>query len=337
VQSPRATHLPHYRQAKRLGRRHALKIGRATLNSWTHAVARHLAPAGEAIKSELFEARCLEVDETPIAYLSPGHGRTKNGYLWVYRDAVGATVYYDWQLGRGHDCLLDIIGLDEETGTTGFRGTIQCDGYSAYLALVARYGGVKLAGCLAHIRRNFYEARKQAPEVVMPVLLEFQKLYRIEKQLRDNRAPPACRMLVRLARARPAVEQLKETFLAETPRHLPKSNLGKALSYALGQWDKFTEYLYDGRLEIDNNLVENAIRPTKLGSKNYLFFGSAEAGKNNALLYTLIENCKIHGLDPELYLAEAIAGLPANATKQQAAHLTPRSVAARLAQAADAA
>ena len=109
-------------------------------------MARHLAPVGDAIKGELFEAGCLQVDESPIDYLSPGHGQTKNGYLWVYRDASAGRCTTDWQLGRGHDCLLEIIGLDEETGTTHFRGTIQCDGYSAYLALVARYGGVKLAG-----------------------------------------------------------------------------------------------------------------------------------------------------------------------------------------------
>ena len=101
--------------------------------------------------------------------------------------------------------------------------------------------------------------------MVLPVLLEIQKLYRIEERLRDNKSPPACRMLVRLAQAKPIVDRLKETLLKETPKHLPKSNLGKALRYALGQWEKFCEYLHDGRLEIDNNLVENAVPAAKLG------------------------------------------------------------------------
>lgn len=230
-------HLPHYRQAQRLHRQHEAQIGRQTLNGWTHAVARHLSPIAEAIRDELFESGCLQVDETPIPYLIPGHGQTKNGYLWVYRDANagrGGSVYYDWQLGRGHDCLLEIIGLDEESGMTNYRGTIQCDGHSAYQALVARYGGITLAGCLAHIRRKFFDARKQAPEVGLPILLEMQNLYRIEKHLRDNEIPPDCRMLVRLARSRPIVENLKQAILEEKPKHLPQSNLGKALTYALG-------------------------------------------------------------------------------------------------------
>lgn len=322
-------HLPHYRQSKRIVRLFEAHIGRQTLNKWTHAVARHLAPIGKAIKVELFKAKVLEVDETPGDYLCPGHGRTKQGYFWTYLDPRRKTVYYDWQLGRSHDCLLDIIGLDEETGMTHFQGTIQCDGFSAYEALVARYGGIKLAGCLAHIRRKFYDAIRQAPETVIPILLSIQRLYRIERQLRFTKAPPDCRKLVRLARSRPIVEELHQTLIDERSLHLPQSKLGEALNYALGQWDKFSAYLHNGELEIDNNLVENAIRPTKLGMKNYLFFGNAEAGTNNALLYTLIENCKLHNLNPELYLAEVIERLPANATVDQAEELTPSKVAAR--------
>jgi len=330
-------HLPYYRQSVRMLRRFEAQIGRQTLGGWAHAAAEHLMPIGEAIKGELFEASCLEVDETPIDYLCPGHGETKQGYLWVYLDAQRGTVLYDWRLGRGHDCLLDIIGLDEESGMTRFRGTIQCDGHSAYLALVARYGGIQLAGCLAHIRRKFYEARQQAPEVVLPILLAIQDLYRIEEELRQMRAPPDCRQLVRWVRSRPIVEELNELILKERSLHLPKSKLGEALNYALGQWEQFCRYLYDGALEIDNNLVENAIRPTKLGAKNYLFFGSAEAGVHNALLYTLIENCKLQGLDPERYLEDVIRALPAEPTAEEAAALTPRRYAARLGRAEEAA
>jgi transposase len=152
--------------------------------------------------------------------------------------------------------------------------------------------------------------------------------YRIERQLRKTKAPPDCRKLVRLARSRPIVEALHQTILQQRTEHLPKSNLGEALQYALGQWDKFTLCLHNGELELDNNLVENAIRPTKLGAKNYLFFGSAEAGVHNALLYTLIENCKVRGLDPERYLAEVIERLPAHPNPEQAAALTPARIAA---------
>lgn len=323
-------HLPLYRQSQRILRQHMARICRQTLTRWTHAAAAHLTPVAEAIRAELFEADVLQVDETPIKYLSPGHGRTREGYLWVYLDTMRRTVYYDWQTGRGLDCLLEIIGLDEESSTTLFKGTIQCDGHGAYQALVARYSGIRLAGCLAHIRRKFHEARAEAPEVVLPILLSIQKLYRIEKWLRRTKAPPDCRKLVRLAKSRGIVGQLHETILAQRTLHLPQSKLGEALNYALGQWEKFRVFLEDGEVEIDNNLVENAIRPTKLGAKNYLFFGSAEAGKHNAVLYTLIENCKAHDLDPELYLAEVIRRLPADPTPEQAAALTPSRFAAEL-------
>jgi transposase len=325
-----ADHLPHYRQSRRFQRKFGVELGRQTINGWTHSIADFLRPVDLAIRNELFEAEVMEVDETPGAYLDPGQGKTGQGYLWAYLDPLAGTTYFDWQAGRGHDCLLDILGFDEETGTTNFRGIIHCDGFSAYLALVARYGGIRLAGCLAHIRRKFVEARDQAPEVVLPILKTIQEIYFIEKQTRWANAPPGCRELVRRARARPLADVLYQTILAERTAHLPKSKLGEALTYALNQWEQFSLCLEDGRLELDTNFVENAIRPAKLGLKNYLFMGSLEAGATSALFYTLLANCKVHDLDPEIYLAEVIRRLPANATPEQAAALTPARFASDL-------
>ena len=323
-------HLPHYRQSKRFLRRHQVELSRQTINGWTHAAAAHLSPIGEAIAAELSEAEVLQIDESPMDYLNPGHGKTSQGYLWYYRDAERGTLYCDWQLGRGHNCLLEILGLDEGSGTAPFEGIIQCDGYSAYRALVARYSGIRLGGCLAHIRRKFYEAREQAPEVALPILAQIAELYRIERWLRQTKAPPECRHLIRRAAARPLVEALHDKILDQRKNHLPRSNLGEAIGYALGQWDEFALFLEDGRMEIDNNKIENVIRPAKLGLKNYLFFGSAEAGKASALIYTLLANCAAQGIDPETYLAEAIKHLPANPTREQAAALTPAKFAASL-------
>ena len=145
-----ADHLPHYRQSQRLRRRHEADIGRQTLNTWTQAAARHLEPVNRAIKAEVLKATELQVDETAIEYLKPGHGSTKTGYLWIYNDPQSGTCHYDWHTGRGHDCLLDFLGYDPLTNTLGYEGTIQCDGYSAYLALAARFKTIRLAGCLAH-------------------------------------------------------------------------------------------------------------------------------------------------------------------------------------------
>ncbi len=329
-------HLPHYRQSGRLLRQHGAEIGRKTLNAWTHAVARHLAPVGGAVKAEMAGAEALQVDESPVEFLDPGGGKTSQGYLWVYRDVCAGTLYYDWQLGRGHDCLLDFLGYDGESGTVFFQGTLQCDGFSAYQALVRRYAGIKLAGCLAHIRRKFVEAAEQAPEAALRIILAIGELYRIEDQMRrgrpGRRRPPAGGWSG-MARARPVADELKKHILAEKHKHLPQSAMGKAVTYALGQWAEMELYLTDGRLEIDNNLLENAIRPPKLGAKNYLFFGSAAAGEHSALFYTLAGNCKACGLDFEAYLAEVIV----RAHHEDPAALTPAAIAAERAATAGAA
>ena len=327
-------HLPHYRQSNRLRRRDDVDIGRQTLNAWTHATAGHLTPIGKAIKAEVLQATELQVDETPIEYLKPGHGSTKSGYLWIYNDPMGGTCYYDWHAGRGHVCLLAFLGYDEETGTIGYDGTIQCDGFSAYSALAARFMTIRLAGCLAHIRRKFVEAMDLAPHITLPILLLIQRIYFIETQTRKTAAPPACRELIRRARARPIADELQRLIVAARTSQRPQGPLGDALTYAINQWDKFIVCLESGRLELDNNLAENKVRPTKLGARNWMFFGSLEAGVNNALLYTLMANCKIQGLDPETYLTEVIKHLPHNATVEQAAELTPaRFAAARRAEA----
>ena len=331
-------HLPHYRQSQRFERQHKAKIGRATLNGWTHAAARHLAAIGVAIIAELVRSTYLQVDETPIEYLSPGNGETKKGYLWVYHSPELGLTYYDWRLGRGHEALAAVLG-DGTPGRDSFDGHLGCDGYGAYLTYWRLRGGdVDIGACLAHIRRNFYEARGLDPPAARKILTKIQQLYAIERQLREGGvATPACRLLARASRSRAICDELKKLIIAEHGRHLPKSKFGEAVSYALGQWEGFERYLRDGAIEIDNNLVENAIRPTKLGMKNYLFFGSAEAGKASALFYTLIDSCKRNDLDPEVYLAEVIERLPEHATAEEAAELTPAKIAAARRLAEDAA
>lgn len=321
-------HLPHYRQSLRFRRRFGVELRRQTLNTWHHATCRHLSPIGAAIKSEVLAATELQIDESPVDYLDPGHGSARTGYLWVYHSPQTGATWFDWRAGRGHEHLLGALGFDPETRTLGYRGTIQCDGYGAYKALVARYGGVQLAGCLAHIRRRFHEAREHSPEESLRVLGLIQRLYRVEQQHRHTAAHPACRKLIRCARSRPIAQSLQRLIVEIRSRHLPKSPLGEASAYALGEWEGFKRYLSNGGLEIDNNQVENRIRPAKLGVKNYLFNGSLEAGANNALVYTLLANCRTNGLDPEDYLAEVIRRLPHDATAEQAAALTPARIAA---------
>jgi hypothetical protein len=322
-------HLPHYRQSDRFLRRHGAIIRRQTINKWTHSAANLLAPIGEAIRKDIMRAEVLQIDETPIEYLCPGLGKTAKGYFWVYRNHETGAQYFDWQLGRGHECMFDILGYEEKTRTLAFTGTIQCDGYSAYIALANLIEKLELAGCLAHIRRKFFEARSLAPDIVDKIIRLIQILYRYERPLlRQGEPPPSdCRLLVRKGHQQQYVEQLKSLIDTEREKHLPKSALGEAFTYACNQWDSFKAYLEDGRLEIDNNLIENAIRPSKLGIKNYLFIGSAKAGDSSALIYTLIANCKVAGIDPERYLATVLERVTLNTTPEQAEQLTPAMLA----------
>jgi len=209
-----------------------------------------------------------------------------------------------------------------------FSGTIQCDGYKVYDSLRAQLSGIQLAGCLAHIRRKFVEDRSlQEIEWVRDVLRLIQKLYAIERGLKIANAPPDVVEQTRQRHAKPLTEKLY-TILQNQEKALLRrqSSESKAVSYALGQWDDFVNYLEDGKLEIDNNGVERAIRPTKLNLKNCLFFGSAKAGGNNAVLYTLIENCKAIGLSPRVYLETALK----QRKNYSAPELTPQAVQTRL-------
>ena len=319
-------HLPHYRQSQRFRRRHGADIGRQTLNTWTHATARHLGPVNQAIRAEILRATELEIDETPIDYQDPGHGSVREGRLWAYRDPVAGTCYFDWHAGRGAQCLLEMLGYDQATNTIAYQGAIHTDGYIVYDSVATRYG-LRHGGCLAHARREITELGNASPEVTVPILLHIQRIYQIETQTRLTSAPPACRELIRRSRSLPIASELHQFILDHLEAHLPSSNVRGALQYILNQWPKILLCLSQGVLEIDTNLVENMIRPTKLGMKNWMFFGSLEAGSNNALFYTLLANCRAQELDPEDYLTEVIKRLPHNATPEQAAALTPARIA----------
>lgn len=223
---------------------------------------------------------------------------------------------YEWHASRAAACLDSLLGED-------FTGKLQCDAYSAYGAFAKDKPGLELFGCWAHARRGFFEAREQAPAVAGWVLNQIRWLYRWEERLRKTRAGPVERHVFRSAHSRMVVARLRRVLIRLQPRCLPQSLLGKAISYALNQWPLLERFLDHGEVEIDNNLVENAIRPTAVGKKNWLFFGSEEAGQRSAVMYTLIENCRLHGVEPYAYLKDVLERLPTT-TNQQVAQLTPR-------------
>ena len=304
-------HLPLYRQEQIYAQRHQVQLSRQTLARWVELAADWLKPIYEQIRTGVMAGGYVQVDETPVDYLEPGHGKTKQGYLWTGSDP-GGDVFFHWAISRAAACLHDIIPAT-------FSGTIQCDGYAAYRSFANGRGeSITLAGCWAHARRKFYEARESSPRLAGWLLNQIQHLYRLEAALREQRAGANLRAAMRASQSRPIVKRIERALLKlkASGRHLPQSPLGSAIDYTLGQWRTLEIYLTDGRVEIDNNLVENAIRPTAIGKKNWLFIGEADAGRRSAIIYTVIESCRRRGLDPHQYLREILARLPTMTNRQ---------------------
>jgi transposase len=271
-------HLPFYRQEKILSTRHGVHIGRNTMCRWTELAAFWLKPLYQKIHRQLLDSDYLQADETPIKYLAPGKGKTGQGYLWALHQP-GGNVFYQWHASRGSTCLDDLLD--------GFHGTLQCDGYAAYGKHSNKHPAIRLAGCWAHVRRKFHEALQTGQTAAAGPLKAIAKLYLTEKDLRQTRAGPDEKSLIRSQQSAPLIETLRLDLL-QLRAHatvLPKSPLGKAIDYTLGQWAKLTIFLNDGLICIDNNPIENSIRPTAIGKKNWLFIGGEDTGERSAILY----------------------------------------------------
>ena len=308
-------HLPFYRQEQIFRQRHGVFIARQQMVQWTGQSVRLLSGITDCLKKELRQSGYVQVDETPVRYQDPNlPGRCGQGYLWVGL-VPGQCVVYEWHASRAAQCLDWLLGED-------FAGKLQSDGYSAYPAFAKGKADLKLFGCWTHARRGFFEAQEQAPRIAGWVLRQIGLLYRWEQQLRDSRAGPVQRQVFRASHHRMVVERLHRALNKLQPRYLPQSLMGQAIGYALNQWPVLERFLEHGEVEIDNNLVENAIRPTALGRKNWLFFGSEEAGTRSAVIYTLIENCRMHSVEPYTYLKDVLERLPTT-TNQEVAQLTP--------------
>jgi transposase len=310
-------HLPLYRQEQIYQQRHGINLPRQSLARWVELAAHWLKPIYEQIRTGVMGGGYVQVDETPVDYLEPGHGKTRQGYLWTC-SRPGGDVFFRWETSRAALCLNNIIPVD-------FTGTLQCDGYSAYRSFAnARNRTIALAGCWAHVRRKFFEALEQSPKTAGWIMRQIQNLYQVEARLREHQAGPGLRAAVRIHQSRPIVQRLKQALvrLKSSGRSLPQSLLGIAIDYTLGQWTTLEVYLGDGRVEIDNNRVENAIRPTALGKKNWLFVGQADAGDRAAIIYTIIESCRRRGIDPYAYLKDVLTRLP-NMTNHQIPEVIP--------------
>jgi hypothetical protein len=301
-------HLPYYRQEARYLRNDGVHLSRKTMSDCAEKVADVAEILVARMKEKMVQGFYLRADETWVRYLEPAHPKgSARGFFWAYRGADG-DVIFDWRTSREHHHLADWLGYE-------FEGIVQSDGYEAYASycreMVRRGKKVTRAACLAHIRRKFEAALEERPEVVAWILRIIQQLYDIEDPFRTAPLDVEARARVRQGRSRRWMDLLERAFKhLLTTRILPKSRLGKALHYALAQWPAMRTYLDHGYVEIDTNLLENDIRPSAVGKKNWLFIGSPEAGRRSAILYSLLISARNHGVDPKAYLRDVIEKLP---------------------------
>jgi transposase len=303
-----ADHLPLYRQAQGMARQGVL-VDRSTLACWMGYAAAEVAPVVARLRALLLASVRLFADETVVPVLDPGRGRTKQGYFWALgRDdrpwggSEPPAVVYSYAPGRGHAHAGRLLG--------GYRGVLQCDGYAAYKTVAGARtndGAVTLAFCWSHVRRGFYDLAKAHAPVAIEALQRIGALYKIEERVRGKDA--AHRLAVRQAESKPKVAELRvwfETQIAKLPRRGPTAD---AICYALNHWSGLERFVDDGRIELDSNSIERAMRPVALSRKNSLFAGSDEGGENWACMASLIETCKLNDVNPQTYMTELLTRL----------------------------
>lgn len=290
-------HLPIHRQVQRFGRE-GITLPASTLTDWIGATCALLEPLYELHRRLVLGSNYLQVDETPIKVLDKDKkGTTHRGYHWVYHAPQERLVLFDYREGRG--------GEGPQECLKGFKGYLQTDGYAVYVDF-ANNPGVTLLNCMAHARRKFDEAKDNDLARASHVLAEMQKLYALERQAKDNVLSADEHYQLRQEKAIPVLANLKEWMIENYKAVLPQSAIGQALHYSLQRWDKLSTYTTNACLRIDNNLVENAIRPVAIGRKNYLFAGSHNGARRAAMLYSFLETCKMNKVNPFEWLRDVL-------------------------------
>ncbi len=298
-------HLPYHRIIQ-IFKRAGMNIPASTVNGWVAKCIELLRVLYLWHKARMMERDYLMADETKILVLkSPNRAGKKNkahqGYFWVYYDPGGKQTLFIYDPGRGGEYPREHLD--------GFKGHLQTDGYSVYDAF-DRTEKITLVGCMAHIRRKFEKALDNDKERATHVLTTMQGLYAIERKAREEGYSHEQRKALRQEEARPIMDELKAWLLDNRDQVLPKDSIGEAITYACNRWKYMERYLEDGKLEIDNNLVENAIRPVAIGRKNYLFAGSPEGAEWAAIIYTLLSSAANCGHNPSEYLKDILLRLP---------------------------
>jgi transposase len=297
-----AHHLPLYRQTE-IYEREGVELDRSTLADWVGGASRVLAPLVEAVRRYVLEAGKLHGDDIPVPVLAPGNGQTKTGRLWTYvrddrpaGDTAAPAVWFAYSPDRK--------GEHPQKHLMSFTGTLQADGYAGFQRLYEG-GQIQEAACWAHARRKFFDLEQaHASPIASEALSRIGQLYGIESEIRGR--SPDERLKARQTRTRPLLDQMHGWLQTTSAKLSSKSAVAVAIRYALGRWTALLRFCEDGRLEIDNNAAERALRAVAIGRKNYLFAGADSGGQRAAAMYSLIGSAKLNGVDPEAYLRSVL-------------------------------
>lgn len=290
-------HLPLHRQMERF-KRDGVNMAYSTLTDMVSGTCSLITPLYEALKSSILRLDYLHADETPVKVLDKDKkGQTHRGYFWVYHSSIERMVLFDYQPGRGREGPQQIL--------QNFKGFLQTDGYSVY-DFFKEKEDITVLHCMAHARRMFYEAQSNDAHRAAYGLEQFASLYAIERSIKDQQLTQEQALQVRQEQAVPVLQSFGKWMKEQYLQTLPKSTIGKALGYSIERWNELSIYATDGKLNIDNNPVENSIRPVAIGRKNYLFAGSHEAAQRSAMLYSLLGTCKLNGINPFIWLRETL-------------------------------
>jgi transposase len=308
-------HLPLYRLEK-MSPRWGAPLSRQTMADWIAIASEWLEPIYKTMLRRLLAGHYLQADETPIRCNDPDEkkGGTIEGWLWVI-SRPGDDVVFDWRLSRRHGELTSLIN--------GYTGILQSDGYSAYASHAKAHPGITWVACWAHARRRFFESQGENPKAVELILRLIGQLYQKEREWDAAAVSKQQRRALRQTHFARPLRWLKRVALGLRERVLPQSGLGKACGYLLNHWTPLTAHLDHGETRLDNNLVENAIRPSAIGKKNWLFIGHPDAGQRSAIIYSIVVSCQRHGKDPYAYMKDVLTRLPKMSTKDDLSPLLP--------------
>lgn len=311
-------HLPLYRIVKML-KRDGIDMAESTVNGWAQDGMKLLKPLFEHLQIKVNAAAYLQADETPIAVLeSVKPGSTHKGYYWVYHAPNESIISFQYHKSRSGDAVKEHL--------KNFKGFLQSDGYAGYNQFDA-HPDVQLLACMSHARRKFFVAKENDPERANQALELFGVLYQIEQQARQEHMNAEQRLKLRQEQSVAAMQDLKKWLQSQQTQVLPKSAIGEAILYTLRLWDRLMVFTENGELEIDNNLIENKIRPVALGRKNYLFAGSHDAATRAGSLYSFMAMCQLHDVNPLHWLTYVLKKIN-NHSIQQLDELLPKNWAA---------